>query len=209
MTVLMTFDKQQAIQAGAGAGITETGAYVGTLSAHSFTKASNAAGVEFTLDSAQGRAQYLSLYHTKKDGSANPMGANMIQAIMGLLKISQITGVDNGKKDYSGGTVLDIPEFEGKQIGFILQKELTTKGDGSDGYSFDIKMVFSAKTRQTLLEAMNGKQAETVDKILSTLQDKDSRRQQQQGGYQQQQSNLQNNAASTSISDDNWGDVPY
>lgn len=209
MTILMTFDKQQAIQAGAGAGITETGAYVGTLSAHSFVKASQAAGVEFTLDSTQGRAQFLSLYHTKKDGSPNPMGANMIQAIMGLLKINQITGVDNGKKDYSGGTVLDIPEFEGKEIGFILQKELTTKGDGSDGYSFDIKMAFSAKTRQTLLEAMNGKQAETVDKILSTLKDKDSRRPQQQDGYQQQQSNLQTNAASTSISDDNWGDVPY
>lgn len=209
MTILMTFDKQQAIQAGAGAGITETGEYVGTLSAHSFVKASQAAGVEFTLDSPQGKAQFLSLYHTKKDGSANPMGANMIQAIMGLLKINQITGVDNGKKDYSGGTVLDIPEFEGKQIGFILQKELTTKGDGSDSYSFDIKMAFSANTRQTLLEAMNGKEAETVDKILSTLKDKDSRRSQQQGGPQHQPSNLQN-AASASLADDGgWDDVPY
>lgn len=209
MTILMTFDKQQAIQAGAGAGITETGAYVGTLSAHSFVKASQAAGVEFTLDSSQGKAQFLSLYHTKKDGAVNPMGQNMIQAIMGLLKISQITGIDNGKKDYSGNTVLDIPEFEGKEIGFILQKELTSKSDGSDSYSFDIKMAFSAKTRQTLLEAMNGKQAETVDKILSTLKDKDSRRPQQQEGYQQQKSNLQN-VASASLADDTaWDDVPY
>ena len=209
MTILMTFDKQQAIQAGAGAGITETGAYVGTLSAHSFVKASHSAGVEFTLDSSQGKAQFLSLYHTKKDGTVNPMGQNMIQAIMGLLKINQITGIDNGKKDYSGNTVLDIPEFEGKEMGFILQKELTSKNDGSDSYSFDIKMAFSAKTRQTLLEAMNGKPAETVDKILSTLKDKDSRRTQQQDGYQQQPSSSQN-AAPTNISDDQgWDDIPY
>jgi len=126
MTVLMTFNKEQAVQAGASMGISESGAYIGTLEAHSFTKASNAAGIEFTLNSPDGKAQFLSLYHTKKDGTVNPMGANMIQAIMGLMQIKQITGVDTGKKDYSGGTVLTVPEFEGREIGLILQKELTT-----------------------------------------------------------------------------------
>jgi len=186
MTVLMTFNKEQAVQAGASMGISESGAYIGTLEAHSFTKASNAAGIEFTLNSPDGKAQFLSLYHTKKDGSTNPMGANMIQAIMGLLQINQITGVDTGKKDYSGGTVLTIPEFEGRDIGLVLQKELTTKGDGSDGYSFDIKMAFHHGTRKTLLELMENKPAVTVDKIVSTLKDKDSRSKQSQGGMGQQ-----------------------
>lgn len=180
MTVLMTFNKEEAVQAGSSMGITESGAYIGTLEAFSFTKASNAAGVEFTLNSPDGKAQFLSLYHTKKDGSVNPMGKNMIQAIMGLLQINQITGVDTGKKDYSGGTVLTVPEFEGREIGLILQKELTTKSDGSDGYSFDIKMAFLPGSRKTLLEAMGNKPAVTVDKIVSTLKDKDSRK--PQGG---------------------------
>jgi hypothetical protein len=200
MTVLMTFNKEQAVQAGSSMGINESGAYIGTLEAHSFTKASNAAGIEFTLNSPDGKAQFLSLYHTKKDGNPNPMGANMIQAIMGILQIKQITGVDTGKKDYSGGTVLTIPEFEDREIGLILQKELTTKGDGSDSYSFDIKMAFHHGTRKTLLELMENKPAVTVDKILSTLKDKDSRK--SQGGMGQQQAVPQ-----SAMPDDfdNWG----
>jgi hypothetical protein len=196
----MTFNKEQAVKGGVSAGISETGAYIGTLEAHSFTKASNAAGIEFTLNSPDGKAQFLSLYHTKKDGTANPMGANMIQAIMGILQIKQITGVDTGKKDYSGGTVLTIPEFEDREIGLVLQKELTTKGDGSDGYSFDIKMAFHHGTRKTLLELMENKPAVTVDKILGTLKDKDSRK--AQGGMGQQQAVPQ-----SAMPDDfdNWG----
>jgi len=182
MTVLMTFNKEQAVQAGASMGISESGAYVGTLEAYSFVKASKAAGIEFTLNSPDGKAQFLSLYHTKRDGSVNPMGANMIQAIMGLLQIKQITGIDEGKKDYSGGTMLRVPEFDGREMGFILQKELTSKSDGSDNYSFDIKMAFHHGTRKTLLELMENKPAVTVDKIVSTLKDKDSRKQQTQGG---------------------------
>lgn len=185
MTVLMTFDKNLAVKGGASAGISESGAYIGTLEAHSFTKASNAAGIELTLNSSEGKAQFLSLYHTKKDGTPNPMGANMIQAIMGLLQINQITGIDTGKKDYSGGTVLTIPELEGREIGLVLQKELTSKTDGSDSYSFDIKMAFLPGSRKTLLEAMENKPAVTVDKIISTLKDKDSRK--PQGGMGQQQ----------------------
>lgn len=73
------------------------------------------------------------------------------------------------------------PEFAGKRVGLVIQKVLSKKDDGSDTYKFDIRMPFIAETRQTLQERHERKNAETVDKMISTLKDKDDRKKSTQG----------------------------
>ena len=180
--MFMQYDQEAGEKAGEGTGISESGAYVGAMSALLGTANTGTKFVEFTMTTEQGQARYMKVYYEKADGT-KCAGNGIINAIMGLLKLPVINTV---QAQVDGEAVTIIPEFEDKPIGFVLQKVLYTKNDGKDGYKFDIRMPFSAKTRCTLKEALAQAPALTVDKMLETLTDKDERNQGQQqstGGY--------------------------
>jgi len=172
--MLMTYEQESGEKAGIG-GVSETGAYVGELSAKVSVAQTGTKSIEFTLKTESGEARYLSAYYAKQDGTVINSGKNIINAVMGLLKLPGIN--EKAAFDNDGKDILMIPEFEGKLIGFVLQKVLYTKNDGTDGYKFEIKMPFSAVSRQTLKEALSNTQAQTVDGMLKTLSDKDDRTQ--------------------------------
>ena len=182
--MLMQYDQEAGVKAGAG-GVTESGAYVGDLFAKLGVANTGTKFLEFTLKTDSGEARYLSAYYEKSDGTVINNGKNLINAVMGLLKLPGIN--EQAAFDAEGKDILMVPEFEGKRIGFVLQKVLYTKNDGSDGYKFEIKMPFSAVSRKTLKEALSSSDAITVDKMLETLKDKDDRTQSQApgnpGGY--------------------------
>ncbi|MDH1085345.1 DUF669 domain-containing protein [Pantoea brenneri] len=176
--VIFTYNQEAALTAGQGGFINESGAYVLTITEAALTTSQGGAkAIEFSGESEDGRkVQYLSVYVSKKDGSENTFGVNMVHAIMGCAGVSQLT---NHMKD---AKTFVAPEFAGKKVGLVLQKVLRSKNDGSDTYGLEIRLPFIAQTRQTLLEKYEGKNAEAVDRMVSGLKDKDERK---KGGGQQ------------------------
>ena len=177
--VMFQFSQDAAMASRESFGITESGAYVGKLSAK-YVQGSNgskSAGIEFSLECDQGKLNYLTAWYQKKDGTCNTTGYNLVNAMMGLLKLQTLTSKQVGE-DWV------CPEFEGKQLGLVVQKELFTKNDGSEGYKFEIVMPFSAQSRKTLKEAIANAPATAVDKMIPLLKTKDNRNK-SQGSYPQ------------------------
>lgn len=184
--VIFTYNEESALTAGQGGFINESGAYVVTLTEAALkTFDSGSKAVEFSGETDDGRkVQYLSVFTTKTDGTESKFGTAIVQAIMGCAGIKQAT------YKMLDAQHLISPEFAGKQVGLVLQKILTSKQDGSDSYKMEIKLPFIAATRQTLKEKSDGKNAETVDRMISGLKDKDERKKggsnaSNSGGYDQ------------------------
>ena len=172
MTIMFQYNQEQALQAGESGFISQTGAYVGKITSAKWTKAksSHAAALELSFEDINGlKANYISLWHTKSDGQPNPFAQQHIQAIMGLTGVQQLTAIQGNDKE------IHCPELLNKPIGFILQKILFTKQDGSDGFKFEIVVSSHAQTGQTMKEKIEGKAAERVRKLMETLKDKDER----------------------------------
>ncbi|RAW91943.1 MULTISPECIES: DUF669 domain-containing protein [unclassified Photorhabdus] len=170
--VMFVYNKELALSAGQSGFITESGAYIITINEAKFTRGKEGAHfIEISGESDDGRkVNYLNVCCKKNDGTDNQYGINMINAIMGCAGVKQLTQVT---KD---ANTCIAPELAGKIIGLVLQKTLRTKRtDGSDTFSFDIRIPFVAKTGQTLQEIEESKVAEAVNKIVSTLKDKDER----------------------------------
>ena len=170
--VIFTYNEEAALTAGMGGFINESGAYVITITEAALTTSQGGAkAIEFSGESDDGRkVQYLSVYVSKKDGSANTFGVNMVHAIMGCAGVKQLTNYMKAANQHVA------PEFAGKKVGLVLQKVLRSKNDGSDTYGLEIRLPFIAQTRQTLQEKAEGKPAETVDRMVSGLKDKDERK---------------------------------
>ena len=171
MNIMFQYNQEKARLAGESGFISQTGAYVGKITSAKWTKAkgSYAAALELSFEDINGlKANFLSLWHTKSDGQPNPFAQQHIQAIMGLTGVQQLTAVPQGE-EYICSELLNKP------IGFILQKILFTKQDGSDGFKFEIVVSSHAQTGQTLKEKIEGKAAERVRKLMETLKDKDER----------------------------------
>ena len=176
--VIFTYNHEAALTAGQGGFINESGAYVLTITEAALTTSSGGAkAIEFSGESDDGRkVQYLSVYVSKKDGSENTFGVNMVHAIMGCAGVKQLTDQMKAAGQFVA------PEFAGKKVGLVLQKVLRSKNDGSDTYGLEIRLPFIAQTRQTLLEKAEGKNAEAVDRMLAGLKDKDERKKGSAGG---------------------------
>ncbi|WP_334472390.1 DUF669 domain-containing protein [Arsenophonus sp. PmNCSU2021_1] len=182
--ITFTYNQEAALAAGQSAFINESGAYVVTIQeAKYMTSSGGAESIEFSVEADDGKkANYLNVYTKKKDGTPNKFGVNMINAIMGCAGVQQLT-----TKMINAHTHIS-PEFTNKRVGLVLQKTLKTKSNGKDTYSFDILLPFIAQTRQTLDEQINGLPAQTIDKKLETLQDKDERNNAPATYHQQYQS---------------------
>ena len=171
--VIFTYNEESALSAGVGSFINETGAYVITITEAELKTSSTSKSqfIEFSGEASDGRKiQYLSICTAKSNGDPNTFGVNMLNAIMGCTGITQLTSY------MKQAGVYIAPEFSGKCVGLVLQKELRSKPNGDDTYSMDIRIPFIADTRQTLQEYKEGLKPETVDKIIATLKDKDSRK---------------------------------
>lgn len=171
MSIIFQYDQSAAITAGESSYIVQSGAYVGRITAAKWTHARNsqAQALELSFESSEGqKANYISIYHTKADGSPNAYGIAHINALMGLLGLQQLTSIPQGD-----GSI--CPELANKPIGLILQKVLTSKQDGSDSYKFDLVLAYSVKTGKTLKESLENTPAERVRQIMQALKDKDER----------------------------------
>lgn len=192
---MFTYNQDAGVNAGVSNYINETGAYQGRIVSAEWVQAkSGSAGVEFSFESSDGlKANYLTLYYRKADGSEIKGMAAMLNAIMGCCKVSALTSVLRGDKYF-------CPELENKSVGLVLQKVLTTKQDGSDSYKFEIRIPFIPQTGKTLAEQIGNKDAITVSKMASTLTDKDERN----SASSQQQSASQDPYMNNFVDDGSW-----
>lgn len=179
---IMRFDNDAGESAGVGGGASESGAYKGILMTRMITATTGAKGIEFSLKGDQD-VNYMKLYYQKADGTVNPVGYNMINAIMGLVGVNEINAQRMNQNDENGDPIYICRELENKQIGFVVQKVWYTDSNGDDKYKFDIIMPFDHLTMQTLVEKNARQHSTTVDKILSTLKDKDERKPVNNNGY--------------------------
>lgn len=171
---MFSYDQAQAVTAGVSNYVNDSGAYGGKVLTAEWVASSQkqTKGIEFSFETDDGlKANYLTIWYQKAGGE--PLsGSKMLNAIMGCCKVSNLT---SKVVNYPDGTKYFCPELEGKALGLILQKVLYTKNDDSDGYKFEIRIPFIPQTGKTLAEQLGGKGALTVNKILSTLTDKDDR----------------------------------
>ena len=217
MQPIFTFNQEDAKKAGPS-GASESGAYAGIIRTALFTSArdanSQSQSMEFSLDADVGAINFLRVSYVGRDGNPLQGGNAMIQAIMGLTGVKALHATE--VMNYQNEAEYHCKELEGKPIGFVLQKVLYTKNSGGDGYRFEIRQAFSAKSRKTYKEGIEGLLAETVDKLVASLSDKDERQpvgagpaggpagnqhRSMLGGQQnnQTQSRLQQNAGSRNV----------
>lgn len=183
---MFQYNQESGIKAGVSDYINESGAYVGKLStkwvkgkAPSLSEA-----LELSLTAPEGKANFLSVWYKKKDGTENAGGIAMINAIMGITRVNNLTLVKRGNDEI-------CPELEGKEVGLVLQKILQTKLDGTDTYKFEIRLPFHPQTKKTLKELVDNQQATSLPAMLENLHDKDERTKGGQHQSYQPQTSLQ------------------
>jgi hypothetical protein len=159
MTTAFTYNEEQAVAADSGGGeyILESCVARGFIEQAKWVEAqSGAKGLELTFESEKGqKANYLTLYYQKKDGTENEIGHQQIQSLMGVTgaqSLSQAPGKDG----------MIAPELTRKPVQIALERENYIKNNGDEGFRFQIKCFMSAKSGLTIAEHKAGKPAESA-----------------------------------------------
>jgi hypothetical protein len=167
-----------------GGRVDEPGAHIGTIiKAKAITAKSGATGIEIDFETdGKKTANGLQLYTHNKDGQPI-FGEKQVHALMTCLKIRGITPRPGTVKefDYDAKAMVErqatiYPEMMGKKVGIVLQKEIYTKNDGSDGERFNFFCPFAAETNQLAAEVLDQRPAEQLERLVATLRVKDGRR---------------------------------
>jgi hypothetical protein len=216
---MLTLNTNSAKQADVvNSAIKETGKYIGTITrAEALTSKNNNQGVGISLRSDSGEtADYLDLYMGETDGK--PWGgSNTVNAILCCLKLKQASigkvKIERWNSDIKAReeVVVDgFPDIQGKRIGFLLQKELTTyKGETKE--KLNIYGVFNADTELTASEILSSAtKPEKLAKILTALLAKpikDSRT--NKGAPTSQDTGSQSENPGHGMSDSFSDDIPF
>jgi len=172
---------EAAKRAGAGGRITETGEYIGKIeSVEEIEAKTGTKGVNIIfVDDTGARADRLTLYTVKADGTPI-MGYDTLMALMTVCKLKNIDTAKGTVKawDSDASKTIDkpatvFPDFAGKRVGLLLQKEEYQKDNGDVGASMRLSMPFCAESSMTANEIL-GKATEAVakDKFKAALRDK-------------------------------------
>lgn len=176
-----TFNEQAAEaakNAGATGGISKTGAYdcAITSAVLEFGKdGSKSQTLMISVDSHGQKANYVRINFIGREGQ-QIFGYGLIMAMMWA------AGVRNAQpqqRNTDDGVEWFFPDLEGKTVGLFLQKVLTTKGDGTDGFKFEVRHVYQVASGKTYREFSEQKPAAEIQLLTDTMQDRDER---QKGG---------------------------
>lgn len=152
----MKFNQDAAMSADKPQGIFESGVYAGSLQNVKINKRdSGAIFFEFELCTEDcGTAKYLSVCTTAKNGEKT-FGYNKIQALMGLLNITEVTPVGN-----------ELPVFNNRLIAIALQKEPYINFEGHEKFRMNPLSFFDPQTLQTYSEKTSGKEAKIAKRTI-------------------------------------------
>lgn len=141
--------------------IRSTGAYSGKITlAKKITASTGTIGIEFEFETLNGMsANMLQVWTIKQDGT-KLSGFNLVQAIMAVLKLRQITEQSSKVKRYDFDARAEVEENGFiypdlmKPIGFIMQRELYYNGQGVEKDKVNIFAPFDPKTKQMANEIL-------------------------------------------------------
>ena len=171
----MAFNQELAEKSGGSDFLQTGGAHVCTITLAKCIQSQQKGtqGVEFSITTEDGaKANYLTAYYAKSDGTPIGSGQSLLNALMGFLGISAISYVQQSV----GSELFNVvPEFTDKKVGFFLEKVLYTKNDESDGYRFNIRCPFDPQTKQTFKEKAQNKPAQSISRMIEGYKDKDER----------------------------------
>jgi len=180
-----TLNKNDAIQgSGNGGRIDTTGKYKGKVElAHVYQTDSGAEFVQINFESDHGQKCRFSICTKGRDGKET-FGSKRLQAMMACMKLKSLSAVPKVVKDYdyNAGGIADVTrnvlqEMMGRKIGFALAKVYkTNEKSGKDFYEMEIVAPFEYETEQTAQEVLEGKPAEGLTRIVTSLKDKDQRK---------------------------------
>lgn len=164
--------------------INATGAYTGKIIQAYVHKGNEtqSEGLKIDFESDEGQTvSGLYICYKNKEGQDNKIGINQINALMACLKLRQVNQAQGtiSTWDYDQNKEVSKPaivftEFIGQPVGLFLQKELSTY-DGTDREKMVFFAPFNAETRQTSIEILDNKPAETIQKMIEQVGDKDKR----------------------------------
>jgi len=175
-----TLDTNAAKAANAGGRIDATGKYRGKIKhAIMFTNRNGTDAVEFEFTDSTGSAATLTLW-TRNEKNPKLSGFNVLMSMMTVCAIKSLNGVNRVIKKYDyeqketvDTTVLVAPEFDGKEITLLLQREEYEKNDGGIGYRMNIFAAAQHSTDLTANEILERKtQPEELFKLMERLADK-------------------------------------
>lgn len=206
---MLTLNANSAKQADViNSAIKESGKYTGVITrAEALKSAKGNAGIGLSFKSDSGEtADYLDIYIGETDGKPWP-GSNTANAIMACLKLKQ---ADKGivkfekwnadKKTREQMSAEGYPDIQGKRIGLLLQKELTTY-QGATKEKLNIFGVFNAETGFTASEILtSATKAEKLEKMVHSLMAKPVR--DSRTALHSAQGQVNNEHASSEFSDD-------
>jgi len=186
-----SYNEDQASQIGGGQYVTKSGGYDFKIVRAEFGKSqsNSAESLELDFETREGlKLNYISINFTKVNGEPNEFGHKMIQAIMGVTGVLNLTQGNNGS----------CQELMNKGLKGVVQRVDYTKNSGpnagQEGYKFDFKLPANIQTGQTVKERLASSEAKSFSHYAGTVEDKDERvvrheTQQsthQGGGFQQQ-----------------------
>lgn len=206
MLSTITFDQKTAAQADAPRAISQSGKYVGMIAYVEPWETENGAEmIEIQFRSEEGASAIRACIRAKDGSETRFMG--MLQAIMGLTGVKALTpkACTLKNRDGSDRQAYYYPELSKKRIGFVLQRvnDCYTGKDGKthEFYQMAIARVFDPETGKTYHETIGGKEAKSIEAVLKTLSDYDTKRLQD---YRAGGANAQ--AAGNDIPDE---DIPF
>ena len=176
------FNSEAAMKAGGGDYLQEGGAYPLVITSAKYVNAKTGSrGMEFEIKTDAGQtAKFITIYFQKADGSTIGGGYSTLCGIMYFLGLQGLTMQQAGADSFA-------PELAGKRVGMFLQKVLYTKGDGGEGYKFEIRAPFNPDGLHTVKEASDKSEAKTINNWSASYKDKDDRKAPQQpantGGF--------------------------
>ena len=151
----------------------DSGVYDAVIETASLTKASTGTmGIDWSFTINGAKQLVYGMWFQKADGTTL-FSYNILQALMGLLGVKEITtysktiDVKNGQK-----IVEAIKEFDGKPVKVALQK-VHDWYNGEESIKYEIKAFLDAETGQSFTEKKAGKEATQIDYYLK-LKDKET-----------------------------------
>lgn len=185
-----TLDAMKAKEADNHGGYIKTsGKYVGVIKSFEFGKFDTGSQyVEIGFESQDKQSASIRVITLKKDGTESSYGVNKIHALMTCLKIreSSMQKETRKKYDYNSRAEIDkvvhfAPEFEGKQVGFLIEMEGYTNGNGDYKEKPSLVASFEPQSEFTAKEILNkATQPEQLAELLTAMIKRESKKQQPQ-----------------------------
>lgn len=158
-----------------GAWLTQTGKYIGKITGAEYLKSSSGAnGIQLSFESNTGlKTNFLNLWLENGKGESL-YGRKVLDALMTCLKLRGIKaqhGIvkrDDGKQEEA--TI--FPDFIGKSIGFLLEREEYVNNAGALKARMVIVAPFDAHDERIAIEILDNKPAGTLPKLVAQLKDR-------------------------------------